>query len=246
MKKGKVLITGSNGVIGTILMEKLVDLDLYGVDIAPDTDNKHYYKIDISDLTQLYSVFKNIRDIDFIIHLAADSRVNASWESVLKNNIIGTRNIYECARKHSVKKIVYASSNHVTGGYEGIPPRLHKQKNPPLIRVSDHIRPDSDYGTSKVFGEAIARQYLELFGLSSICLRIGTVLKDDDPTKSERIMRTWLSHRDLLHLIEQSLFSRLSFGIYYGVSGNDGRFWDISNAVREIGYNPQDNAFLRS
>jgi glycogen synthase len=59
-------------------------------------------------------------------------------------------------------------------------------------------------------------------------------------------MKTWLSHRDLVQLVEKSLLSNIDFGVYYGVSNNKGRFWDISNAEDEIGYKPQDDASLRT
>ena len=55
-------------------------------------------------------------------------------------------------------------------------------------------------------------------------------------------MKTWLSHRDLVQLVRKSLESDVEFGIYYGVSDNTGRFWDISNAEKELGYKPEDNA----
>lgn len=239
----RLLITGSIGLIGSILMKRLKDdFELIGIDIKEIDDGKRHFKVDISDFKQLCNVFEKIGKIDYIIHLAADARVNADWQSILKNNIIGTKNIYECARIYKVKKVIFASSNHVTGGYEGISPKLYKQERRPLIKVTDPIRPDSDYATSKAFGEAIARQYYELYGIHSICLRIGTVLEDDDPTKNERTMRTWLSHNDLVQLVKKSIFSNQPFGIYYGVSNNKGRFWDISNAEKEIGYHPKDDA----
>jgi len=137
-----------------------------------------------------------------------------------------------------------ASSNHVTGAYEGIPPSLHEQPKPRLITISDPVRPDSDYGTSKIFGEAVARQYYELYGIQSVCLRIGSFLADDNPTRSERACRTWISHRDLIQLVKKSILSEVEFGIYYGVSNNNGRFWDISNAGEEIGYYPEDDASM--
>ncbi|HEC77251.1 MAG TPA: NAD(P)-dependent oxidoreductase [Thermoplasmatales archaeon] len=147
----RLLITGSKGLIGSILMKRLKDeFELIGIDIKEIDDGKRHFKVDISDFKQLCNVFEKIDRIDYIIHLAADARVNADWQSILKNNIIGTKNIYECARIYKVKKVIFASSNHVTGGYEGIPPRLHKLKNPPLIKVTDPIRPDSDYATSNL------------------------------------------------------------------------------------------------
>ena len=152
--------------------------------------------------------------------------------------------MYECARLFKIQKVIFASSNHVTGGYEGIPTKLHKQTRPQLITTQDSIRPDGYYGTSKAFGEALARQYLELFGIYSICLRIGTVRDHDDPMKdkTKRWLKTWLSHRDLTQLFKKSLTSNVKFGVYYGVSNNKGKFWDISNAKKEIGYNPIDDS----
>ena len=114
-----------------------------------------------------------------------------------------------------------------------------------LIHVDMPPRPDSYYGISKLAGEGIASYYYDYFGIESVCLRIGTVLKDDDPTKDLRHRSTWLSHRDLLDLMRKSLTARgrfPGFGIYYGVSNNHDRFWDIQNAMDELGYEPKDDA----
>lgn len=246
--KLKILITGSRGRIGKILVQALADkFEIFELDIIGRSQGK-YFKVDISNLQKLEVVFKKIPKLYAIIHLAAESPVNGTWKSVLRNNIIGTRNIYECARKYKIQRVIFASSNHVTGAYEGIPPKLHKQKKPRIISINDPVRPDSYYGTSKIFGEAIAKQFFELHKISSICLRIGSVIKDNDPTKNKRHLLTWLSYRDLIQLVEKSLFSKVLFGIYYGVSDNKGKFWDVSNVKRELGYKSKDNAsrFSRS
>ena len=242
MEKPNILITGSKGVIGTVLVGALAKkFEIYEIDIKGHSQGR-YFNADISNLAKLKSVFKRLPRLCAIIHLAVHQGSNENWESVLKTNIIGTRNIYECAKKYKVQRVIFASTNHVTGAYEGFPPKLHKQKRPKSISVNDPVRPDSYYGTSKIFGEAIARQFLELDKISSICLRIGSVTKDDNPVKYKRFARTWLSYRDLIQLVEKSLLSKVSFGIYYGVSNNTGRFWDISNAQKELGYKPKDNA----
>lgn len=247
-----ILITGSEGRIGKILQNGLSGhYDIACLDRL-DIQRKGYFKADISNYAELQTSFAlanhSFGSINAMIHLAADLRVDAPWESVLQNNIIGTRNVYACAEQYSIKKVVFASSNHATGAYEGTPPTLHLQNNAIHIKTTDEVRPDSDYGTSKVFGEAVARQYLELYGIKSICLRIGSVLYPDDPRtgdeKQARFMKTWLSHRDLVHLVDCSLKTDKDFGIYYGVSDNAGRFWGIYNALMEIGYRPQDNASL--
>lgn len=236
-----VLVTGSQGIIGRVLTSSLSkSLQLYGLD-KYEKEGERRFRVDISSYSQLSNAFERIGKLDCIVHLAADASTDAEWESVLRDNIIGTRNVYDCARRHGVHKVVFASSNHVTGGYEGIPPKLHEQQNPELITVNHPIRPDSDYGTSKAFGEAVARQYWELYGIRSVCLRIGTVLEDDTP-QNARHLKTWLSHRDLVQLVAKTIRSPIDFGIYYGVSNNKGRFWDISNAEEEIGYKPEDDA----
>jgi len=244
MKKPKLIITGSKGTIGKVLCLVLTEkYDVYKIDLKKDKSS-NYFQADISDFESLKSIFQKIGKVPFLIHLAADSKVDARWDSVLKNNIIGTKNVYECSRLWGIERIVFASSNHTTGGYEGIPSKLHEQETTNLITIQDPIKPDGDYGSSKVFGEALARQYFELFGLQSICLRIGSVLTDNNPMKdpTKRLLKTWLSHRDLIQLVEKSLSAEVPFGIYYGVSNNTGRFWDISNAEKELGYQPIDNA----
>lgn len=242
----RLLITGCNGLVGRVIWPALADeYDLYGVDISIDEMDERKFRADIAELEQLETVFNQISSLSLIVHLAGDPNVNADWSSVLANNINGTKNVYEAARLHRVKRIVFASSNHVTGAYEGIPPSLHTQPKPTWITPRDPIRPDGFYGVSKAAGEALARMYYEVYGLESICLRIGSVTKDNDPRQNPRFESTWLSHRDLIQLVKKSLQADVGFGIYYGVSNNTKRFWDTSNARTDLGYIPEDDASIR-
>lgn len=243
MNQNKLLITGCNGLVGRILWEHLSNpFELYGLDrvLSARADNLFQANITIPD--QINSVFDSIPSLAYVVHLAGDPRMDADWESVYANNIGGTENIYEAARIHGVKRIVFASSNHVTGAYEGLPPKLHMEKNRKLITTKDPIRPDGFYGVSKAAGEAIARMYYDVYGLESICIRIGSVTKGDDPRADRRYESTWLSHRDLVQIVLKSLKADVKFGIYFGVSNNKNRFWDISDAESEIGYHPEDDA----
>ena len=242
MTEDKLLITGINGRIGSLIRDPLQDhYQVYGCDISGPF-SKRVLKMDISREEDVQCFFEEHGPFPFLVHLAATPDVDAPWEKVLQANIIGTRNIYHAARASGARRVVFASSNHVTGAYEGFPPRLHTTDDPVQISVSDPIRPDSDYGVSKAFGEALARYYSERWGLVSICLRIGSVLEEDEPTRHPRHKKTWLSHRDLIQLVEKSLSAETGFGIYYGVSDNTGRFWDLTNATEDLGYRPQDNA----
>jgi len=244
MQKPRLFITGINGRIGTILHKGLQNAyQIFGLD-RKEPFSKQVFKADISQYDQVAEVLSRIAPQEYLIHLAADPSEEASWESVLQNNIIGARNVFEAANEIRVRRIIFASSNHVTGAYEGYKPdqHLHKEFEPELISVHHPIRPDGYYGVSKVFGEALARYFCSRFGIECICLRLGSVLEDNDPRKAPRFLKTWLSHRDLIQLVEKSLNSNVMFGIYYGVSNNKGAFWDISNAKLELGYAPQDDA----
>ena len=238
----KLLITGASGLIGQILWNGLGDsFELYGLDVHPDPAHADIFGADVRKAEEVEAVFDQIPSLAYVIHLAGNPRVDADWDSAFHVNIGGTKNVYAAAQRHGVRRVVFASSNHATGAYEGLPPSLHTKQNVTPITTRDPIRPDGFYGVSKAAGEAIARLYFELYGLQSICLRIGTVIKEDDPSKEPRTQRTWLSHRDLLQLVKRSLMADVGFGIYYGISNNRYRFWDISDAERELGYRPQDD-----
>ena len=244
MDKPKLFITGINGKIGGILHDGLSEAyDVWGLYIARPFSDR-VFEANIDDYERLLETFRKAGPFPYLIHMAADPRVKATWESTLQNNIVGTRNVFEAAREVGVKRVIFASSNHVTGAYDGIEPDmfLHKQPDPRRISVTDSIRPDGEYGVSKAFGEALARYYASRWGISFICLRIGVVLADDKPVGHPWFKKGWLSQRDLLQLVNKSLESNTVFGIYYGMSNNTGGFWDINNARLELGYEPEDDA----
>ena len=149
------------------------------------------------------------------------------------------------AAKYRVQRVVFASSNHVTGLYES---EQWSEAHPACIKHTVPPRPDGYYGISKLCGEGIARYFSECHDVEAVCLRIGTVLKSDDPSKEARHRSTWLSKRDLTELVRRALLAGDTFGgfgIYYGVSNNARRFWDIENARNELGFEPRDDAETR-
>ena len=246
----KILITGGSGLIGSVLNNHLKEkYNLINLDIKKPTN--HSQDTIIGNMNVLEDVKIASKSADAIIHLGAVINVDSDWELVLKNNIESTRNVYEAAKINGVKKVIFASSNHavglfendspykeiVEGKYEGLDPKNLKKvdKNVP-------IRPDSYYGVSKSYGEAIGRYYYETFNIKSINLRIGTVLNSDDPSTSIRHFSTWLSHRDISQLVEKSIIHNVEFEIFYGVSNNKWRFWDIEDSQKKISYMPVDNA----
>ena len=240
MDKPRILITGCNGLIGSIVFSDLAQThEVYGLD-RKGPFSERVFEADISSAESLRRVFRTVSPVDCILHLAGDARVSAEWLELLPANIIGTRNVYEAARTFQVRRIVFASSNQVTSSYETSVTDL--ELGTQRLNANWPICPDSEYGVSKAFGEALARFYWERWSLESICLRIGSVLTNDDPTKEARHRRTWLSHRDLLQLVRRSFTASVPFGIYYGVSNNSAAFWDLNDAREELGYEPFDDA----
>ncbi|MFT4040361.1 MAG: NAD(P)-dependent oxidoreductase [Thermomicrobiales bacterium] len=234
-RKLRVLITGAGGSIGGSLAELLrehFDLRLLYRTRRPETPpSDDWVMADLADLPALEAAMQGV---DAVVHMAADPEVDATWESVLQNNIIGTYNVFEAARRAGVPRIVFASTNHVMGMYDrdGMWP----------IFADQPIRPDSLYGVSKAFGEALGRFWYDQHGVSVICLRIGWML----PEPHDEIARwMWLSPRDCAQIVTRAIESHAGFEIVYAISQNAARRWDITQTIERFGYRPEDDAETR-
>jgi nucleoside-diphosphate-sugar epimerase len=242
----RVLVTGAAGIVGEALRPALEER--YEV-VA--VDRRRGPGIRRAELARLRAGSRLFAGVDAVVDLAADSSTSISWPSARRNMQI-TQRVLEAARAHGVRRYVYASSTHVTGLYElddpyarivagrydGLVPGGHE-----LISADSPPRPDGPYAVAKLFGEAAARYYAEESGMSVICLRIGTVRREDVPSRP-RHFATLLTHRDLRELVTRALDApaELRFGVYYGVSNNRWRFWRIDDAETDLGYRPADDA----
>ena len=256
-EKKRVLVTGANGVIGRAVYEHLGDrYELHALTRRPVDIPSHV--ANVADLEAIQPAFVGM---DAVVHLAASAAVSTPWEDILRNNLIGTYNVFEASKRSGVNAVVFASSNHTIGMYETDgAPELYALDDP---RVYDHtveLRPDSLYGVSKVYGEAIGRYYHELFGLRVYNLRIGSVRADDAPRdpkvaegsfwldlkpeqKFDRMRATWLSRRDCAELIAACLEATdVGWAVVYGISNNPRQFWDLSHARELLGWEPRDRA----
>jgi NAD+ dependent glucose-6-phosphate dehydrogenase len=250
----RVLVTGAEGTIGTAVREHLGGrYELRALTLTPQDFESHV--ADIADLDAIHPAFAGV---DSVVHLAASPSVEAPWEDVLPNNLVGTYNVFEAARRAGVERVVFASSNHVIGMYEvDGAPNLYRVDDDRVYDQTAEIRPDSLYGVSKAYGEALGRLYMERHGLRVFCLRIGAVRADDDPTRVEeaplldleaegrrnRLRAVWLSRRDCAELIAACLeASETRWAVVYGVSANPRRFWDLSHARAVLGWEPRDAA----
>jgi uronate dehydrogenase len=169
-----------------------------------------------------------LADVDAVVHLGGVS-VDGPFEPILNANIRGVYNLYEAARHHSVKRVVFASSNHVIGFY----------RQDERIDVNAPLRPDGNYGVSKAFGEALSRYYFDRFGIETVCLRIGSSF---EKPRDRRMLSTWLSYGDLFSLVERALVApNAGHAIVYGMSNNRDVWWDNAGASH-LGWVAQDSS----
>jgi uronate dehydrogenase len=244
----RVLITGARGLVGTVLLEALADrFDVAGVDVRRSGRRR----VTRADMKRLTHAERAVEGADIVIDLAS-AHWQQPWDVVRTNNIPATWNVLEAARRQRVRRVIYASSNHVTGLYEREEPYARivageydglDPSTLPRITTAMAVRPDSPYGVGKVFGEAAARYYSEEYGLSVLCLRIGTLNCANRPLMA-RHFATLITHADMALLTRCCIEapSDLTFGVYYGVSANRWRIWDLDDARQAIGYAPRDDA----
>ncbi len=226
----RVLITGAAGYLGTVLRTGLAGRypSLRLTDIAPPqrapAAGEEFIQADLSRMDQLVPL---LREVDVVVHLGGCS-LEAPWETILSANVVGTANLFEAARLAGVGRVVYASSHHVVGYY----------RRERMVGTDEPPRPDSRYGISKVFGEAVGRMYADKYGMSVICQRIGVARPEP---QNVRGMIAYQSERDYVHLTERCIEAGdVHFLIVYGVSANTGVLWDNPGAA-VIGYKPVDD-----
>lgn len=226
----RVLLTGASGGIGARLRKLLKPLypELILSDIRPPNDLAGGETFIQADLADLAAVQRLMDGVEGIVHLGGYS-VEGPWDAILNANIIGCYNVFEAARLARVQRIVFASSNHVVGFY----PRAQ------TIGIDEHVLPDTRYGVSKAFGEALAAFYAYKHGVGALCIRIGNV---DDRPVDERRLAIWLKPEDLVSLIRIGLERPgLVYEIVYGMSDNKRAWWDNTRAD-ELGYAPVGRA----
>lgn len=225
-----LLVTGAAGGIGTRLRQLLKGVypHIRWSDIRKPDDLAAGDEFVAADLSDYAAVEKLTRGVEGIVHLGGHS-TEGPWPTILNANIIGTYNIFEAAYRSGVKRVVFASSNHAVGFY----PRSKK------IGVGVPVRPDTRYGVSKAFGEAMGALYADKHGLRVTCLRIGNF---GDAPIDERRLSIWVRPDDLVQLIRIGLeHPDIRYEIFYGMSDNKAAWWDNSNAMR-FGYKPQGKA----
>lgn len=224
-----ILMTGAAGRIGTFLRPELAGkYRLRLSDIKPIRDLRPGETFVRADISRLSDMLRATRGVDAVVHFGGQSGEH-DWDHVLQANIIGFHNAIEAARRNGVKRFLVASSNHAVGFYR-------------CDQTIDHrvyCKPDSRYGVSKVFNEALASLYADRYGMEIFCMRIGNVNR---APIDRRRLAIWISGRDMAQLVTLGIERPdLRFEIVYGISDNARAWFDNANAHR-LGYRPQDRS----
>jgi uronate dehydrogenase len=230
LRFGRLLLTGAAGGLGRVLRPRLKAMcrTLRVSDIAELGTAAAGEEVQRVDLADKAAVIALLQGVDAAVHLGGVSTEHA-FETVLPANIVGTFHVYEAARLAGTQRIVFASSNHVTGFY----------RQDETIAPQSMPRPDGYYGLSKAFGENLAQFYFDRYGLETVSLRIGSSFPEP---KDRRMLATWLSYDDLERLVVAALTApAVGHTVIYGMSDNRLTWWDNASA-RHVGYRPRDSS----
>ncbi|XHS76299.1 NAD-dependent epimerase/dehydratase family protein [Burkholderiaceae bacterium UC74_6] len=226
----RILLTGAAGNLGRVLRPRLKrycnKLRLSDMaDLGLAAEGEELFNTRLEDKAAVSALLEGV---DAVIHFGGLSTEH-DFESILEANIRGSFHIFDAARKHGVKRVIFASSVHATGFY----------KQSETITPQAAARPDGNYGLSKAFGEDLAQFYFDRYGVESVSVRIGSCWPEP---VDRRMLASWLSFDDMERLLVACLTAPVvGHSTIYGVSDNRQTWWD-NNSARHIGYKPKDSS----
>ncbi len=226
----RLLLTGAAGGLGRELRPRLKAycdvLRLSDIsDLGSAAAGEELCPARLEDRSEMLTLLEGV---SAVVHLGGVS-TEQHFDLILQANIVGTYNLYEAARRQGVKRVVFASSNHVTGFY----------RQDEVIGTKEAMRPDGHYGLSKAYGENLAQFYFDRYGIETVSLRIGSSFTEP---RDRRMLATWMSYDDFERLVVASLTAPVvGHSVIYGMSDNTTTWWD-NTAARHIGYRPQDSS----
>ena len=244
----KVLITGMTGLIGGLLRRHLEEkggFELSALNRRP-LEGVNCTQADIGDLEAMRPAFQGV---DVAVHLAAQLG-DDPWESLVTSNLVGAYNVFEAARLAGVKRVVFASSGATIKGWESVEPYSAITSGPRedapeswAMITHEMVRPKGTYGASKVWGEAVGRHFSDAYGLSVLCVRIGSVRADNRPGEP-RGNSVYLSHRDVVDILHKCIEAPddLKYDIFLATSNNRWGYRDLEHPRQVLDYVPQDSA----
>ena len=235
--KRKVLITGAAGRIGSFITAQWVDrydLVLTDVRTPKETFGFPFHQVNLSSFDDVRPL---LNGVDTVVHLGANPSMEAPWDSLLPDNLISTYNVFESAHQAKARRVIFASSVNAVFGYD----------RDIQVKLDMPIRPINLYGATKVWGEGVASSYATSTDLSCISLRFGWVVDRDNPQirPEHEYLDIAFTYEDLTLLVAGAIDAPddLKLGVFHGISNNRWKRLDITESIRQLGYNPQDDAF---
>lgn len=246
-----ILITGASGNLGKKLSDHLkmnTDHQLRRLDRDPRGE-PDVIEADLSEWDPAWA--SHFVGATTVIHLAASADPFPSWHDMTKPNLDAVINVFGAAIKGGAKRIIFASSNHVLGGYRengsNFPLTAETPPLPGINEGDEPARTTTPYGAFKLVGERLGKTYADIHGISFIGLRIGFIRRHDNPPEDNAqfepwLQQMWLSNRDYCQLMQRCIEAdeSLRFAIINGVSANAGSRWELESARQLVGYVPQD------
>ncbi len=229
MGLNRILVTGANGKVARSVRRHLAALcsELRLTDIVAFESDTEHASVHIADLSDASCVPALVQGVDAIVHFAGYPR-EADWSVLVDANLRTVVNLWEAAAAAGVQRIIYASSNHAVGYYA----------RDARIDAAAPPRPDTRYGATKVFMEAVASLYADKHGLRAFGIRIGYC--GPEPLDA-RMLAHWLHPEDLAQLIEVGLTAEYQCELVYGVSANSATWYD-NHRAESLGYRPCHSA----
>lgn len=226
----RILLTGAAGNLGIRLRPRLHEFaDIVRLadlaEIGPAGAGEEVFQCDLADRD---SVIRMCEGVDAVLHFGGVS-TELEFEPIINANILGMANLYEAVHKLGIRRVVFASTNHTMGMYQ----------TTTMVDATMPPRPDGYYALSKVFGESLSRYYWDRFGIETVCVRIGYCWPE---ATNYRQLATWLGLDDLVQLLRRALLTpRVGHTIAFGVSNNDGKWWDDRES-RHLLYKPTQSS----
>jgi NAD+ dependent glucose-6-phosphate dehydrogenase len=246
----RVVITGAAGQIGKEMVEELSDThEICPIDRVPIPDRPSI----IADLSQPKHAkgwrtllkrarprwVESFKGADVVLHLAGDVRNYALWESVLRDNIEATWNVFECAVQQGVRRVVFASSNWAVKALEHKWAPACYMGDRPKIGSDAPLFPLRPYGASKAFGELAGQMFVNQRQLDSfVAVRIGAY--GLMASENDEYRRLWIGIPDMRSLLRRCIEEKFTgFHVVYGVSAQPEAPYDLSHTRRLLSWEPK-------
>lgn len=252
-----VAITGAAGNVGRVATEAFIEHELT-LFTENEQEGMDSVVLDVTDRGAFRDALAE-RDVDVLIHLAANPSPYAEWDALKEVNLDGVHNAYEAAVAGDVSRVVYASSNHAVNEDQLEDPAEPETMadDAPVVYPNTPPGPDSYYGVTKVAGEAMGGYYARRHGLEVVNVRIGWLMSEDElkgtqedpddpyPEARARFARAmWLSPQDCRHALRVAATSEIAESpvVAHAVSRNDERYLSLTSTCRTLGYRPRDDS----